>query len=111
MRLDESLTPPDSSQLDLDLNNFADILDQDLFFHQNTPVECLLSAQSKYRTVKTVLARNKILMNNDAPSKNEMDKAFKDISRFDKLELNKVLQICLNLVSSLLVGVAALWIL
>ena len=49
-----------------------------------------MPAQPKYRTVKTVLSRNKILMNNDAPSKTELDKVLKDISRLDKLQLNKV---------------------
>jgi hypothetical protein len=57
---------------------------------QHTPVECLLSGQSKYRTVKTVLTRNKILMSNETPNKNELDKAVVDLSRFDKLEINRV---------------------
>ena len=59
-------------------------------YFQYTPVECFLSGQAKYRTVKTVLARNKILMSNEAPAKGEMEKAINDIARFEKLELNTV---------------------
>lgn len=56
---------------------------------QCTPVECLLSSQAKYRTVRAVLGRNKILMSNDVPSKSEMDKVVTDISRMSDLTINK----------------------
>ena len=40
--------------------------------------------------MKTVLTRNKILMSNETPNKNELEKAVVDLSRFDKLEINRV---------------------
>ncbi len=61
-----------------------------LTYFQYTPVECFLSGQAKYRAIKTVLARNKILMSNETPAKGEMEKALNDIARFEKLELNTV---------------------